>query len=396
MALRMRTSEAGLELIKSFEGFRSRATRMPNGKWIIGYGHTDGARKGLTVTPEDADLLLRHHDLRKVEALIADRVMAPLAQNEFDALVSFAFNLGDEAFLGSSAFALLNSGERLQAADAMTGWRKGRVDGDVRVIDALVRRRAAEKAMFLAHPSGRVAVPGVLLRPEYDPHAAVLISRERPVVIEARTEGDRTTATARGGEAESAPQAAARAVSERITRILEEGDATPAVELEPAADEPTVDEITKAVSALAEPDVPDEPDLPPVQEEPKTPKHTILERRKSARVAPPEPAEPLELTEPVLPRAGSDWDDLEPAPDYLDDREPDIGLGIMRWLPYALLAGLGSWGIIHGVRRWMATPVANRLADPEQAYVGPLLTFGSAMLCLVAIYYLYRAINRRY
>ncbi|MCA8905752.1 MAG: glycoside hydrolase, partial [Hyphomonas sp.] len=74
MALRMRTSEAGLELIKSFEGFRSRATRMPNGKWIIGYGHTDGARKGLTVTPEDADLLLRHHDLRKVEALIADRV----------------------------------------------------------------------------------------------------------------------------------------------------------------------------------------------------------------------------------------------------------------------------------------------------------------------------------
>ena len=67
-----------------------------------------------------------------------------------------------------------------------------------------------------------------------------------------------------------------------------------------------------------------------------------------------------------------------------------------RWLPYALLAGLGSWGIIHGVRRWMATPVASRLADPEQAYIGPLLTFGSAMLCLVAIYYLYRAINRRY
>lgn len=377
----MRTSDAGLGLIRSFEGFRARAAKLPNGKWIIGYGHTDSARAGLRISRADADLLLRHHDLRKVEALIAARVLAPLSQNEFDALVSFAFNLGEEAFLGSSVFALLNSGERLQAADAMSAWRKGRVDGEVRVVDALVRRRAAEKALFLEHPSGRVAVPGAMLRPEFDPHAAWMISPERPVVIEARTDGD-LTRPSRADQGESAPQAAARAVSERISRILQEDEAAGPVTA--PSDEPTVDEITKAVSALAEPETADDT----AAEEP-----PAYDRRRTARVTPPLPAEPLELTEPVLPPAGSIWDDLEPADEDAEFDEPS--LGVVRWLPYALLAGLGSWGIIHGVRRWMATPAASELARPEQAYVGPLLAFGSAMLCVVAVYYLYRAINSR-
>ena len=47
MALPTRTSGAGVELIKSFEGFRTRATRLPDGTWIVGYGHTAGAREGL-------------------------------------------------------------------------------------------------------------------------------------------------------------------------------------------------------------------------------------------------------------------------------------------------------------------------------------------------------------
>ena len=160
MALPMRTSGAGVELIKSFEGFRARATRLPDGAWIVGFGHTASAREGLRVTRADAELVLRHHDLKPIEDLINERVLTPLTQNEFDALVSFAFNIGPDAFLESNVLALLDSGERLQAAEGMTAWRKGRVDGDVRVVDALVRRRAAEKAMFLEHPSGRIAGAG--------------------------------------------------------------------------------------------------------------------------------------------------------------------------------------------------------------------------------------------
>ena len=134
MALPMRTSGAGVELIKSFEGFRARATELPNGRWIVGFGHTKGARAGLRVTREEAELVLRHHDLRPIEDLITERVLTPLTQNEFDALVSFAFNIGADAFLESNVLVLLNSGERLQAAEGMSAWRKGRVEDRKNVV----------------------------------------------------------------------------------------------------------------------------------------------------------------------------------------------------------------------------------------------------------------------
>ncbi len=196
MALPMRTSGVGVELIKSFEGFRARATRLPNGAWIVGFGHTASAREGVRVTREDAELVLRHHDLKPIEALISERVLTPLSQNEFDALVSFVFNIGPEAFLESNVLALLNSGERLQAAEGMTAWRKGRVDGEVRVVDALVRRRAPRKPVpgtpFRPHPcAGRFAAPAIRSG------RTLAMSRERAVVIEARTEDGRTSAAAR-------------------------------------------------------------------------------------------------------------------------------------------------------------------------------------------------------
>lgn len=67
----------------------------------------------------------------------------------------------------------------------------------------------------------------------------------------------------------------------------------------------------------------------------------------------------------------------------------------MRWLPYALLSGLGFWGIFEGVRRIFVPPVSPLPAGDDQAFVGPLLAFGSIMLCVVAVYYLYRAITRQ-
>jgi lysozyme len=70
-------------------------------------------------------------------------------------------------------------------------------------------------------------------------------------------------------------------------------------------------------------------------------------------------------------------------------------ISVMRWLPYALLSGLGLWGVFEGVRR-TAMPAAQRFPAGEgEAFVGPLLAFGSALLSVLAIYYLYRAITRQ-
>ena len=70
MTGRLRTSSKGLELIKSFEGFRETATRLPDGRWTIGYGHVRTAREGLNISQKDAeDLLL--YDLRPVEDAVA-------------------------------------------------------------------------------------------------------------------------------------------------------------------------------------------------------------------------------------------------------------------------------------------------------------------------------------
>ncbi len=385
MALPMRTSGAGVELIKSFEGFRARATRLPDGAWIVGFGHTASAREGLRVTRADAELVLRHHDLKPIEELISERVLTPLTQNEFDALVSFAFNIGPEAFLESNVLALLNSGERLQAAEGMSAWRKGRVDGEVRVVDALVRRRAAEKALFLEHPSGRIPVPGALLRPQFDPGAALAMSRERAVVIEARTEDGRTSAAPPRPASETAPQAAARAVAERMTKLLGDApqSASPAEDTDVSV--PTADEITRAVSALAEPDGAGEDQAD----------ETVIE----ARPAPvPPPRQPVRPVSPrPAPAAHEGRREILRPPALPPARSNGLNgdISVMRWLPYALLSGLGLWGVFEGVRR-TAMPAAQRLpANAGEVYVGPLLAFGSALLSVLAIYYLYRAITRQ-
>ncbi|KCZ84234.1 putative lysozyme [Hyphomonas adhaerens MHS-3] len=385
MALPTRTSGAGVELIKSFEGFRARATRLPDGSWIVGFGHTAGAREGLRVTRADAELVLRHHDLKPIEDLIGQRVLTPLTQNEFDALVSFAFNIGPQAFLESNVLALLNSGERLQAAEGMTAWRKAQVDDEVRVVDALVRRRAAEKALFLEHPSGRIPVPGALLRPQYDPGAALAMSRERAVVIEARTEDGRISAAPPRPASETAPQAAARAVSERMSKLLGEEPETGRSAEGAAPGVPTADEITRAVSALAEPDGAGEDH----------PDNNIIEARQIPAAPPRQPDEPAPQRVPPAAHEGKREILRPPAlpPSRSNGMNGDIS--VMRWLPYALLSGLGLWGVFEGVRRTVAPSVQRFPGSAGEAYVGPLLAFGSALLSVLAIYYLYRAITRQ-
>ena len=163
----MRTSAAGLELIKTFEGMRETAVRLPDGRWTIGYGHVRTAREGLTITEKDAhDLLV--HDLRPVEVAISSMIFAPLMQSQFDALVSLAFNISLGQFRESEIVRCLNAGDYLAAASGFDLWRKARLHGRVMVVDALVRRRAAEKTMFLEHPSGPPSAPTPMVTPELD------------------------------------------------------------------------------------------------------------------------------------------------------------------------------------------------------------------------------------
>jgi GH24 family phage-related lysozyme (muramidase) len=167
----MTISPAGLELVKSFEGFRARAVRLADGRWMVGYGHTRAAREGVVVDAAQAEALLRS-DLRPIEAALSEWVHAPLLQNQFDALVSFAFNIGLSQFRQSEVVRALNRGAPLEAARAMQPWCMARQNGEAVVVDALVRRRAIETALFLQHPGGTPAAPTAVLAPQPAPASA--------------------------------------------------------------------------------------------------------------------------------------------------------------------------------------------------------------------------------
>lgn len=145
----MKTSENGVELIKRFEGLELEAYQDIAGIWTIGYGHTGSdVQPGMKISERDAEELLRR-DLKPREQAVEGAVKVPLNQNEFDALVSFVYNVGASAFRGSTALKRLNKGDRVGAADALTWWNKATVGGVLREVLGLTRRRAAERALFL-------------------------------------------------------------------------------------------------------------------------------------------------------------------------------------------------------------------------------------------------------
>ncbi|HEX7886012.1 MAG TPA: lysozyme [Phenylobacterium sp.] len=191
MLSRHRVSRAAIELIKRFEGYRRHAAQLPDGRWMIAYGHTLTAREGAEVSESDAEALLVY-DLISVQHTVNENVYAPLSQNQFDALCSFAFNIGLDNFRRSQVLKRLNSGAAVQAACAMELWRKADFEGERIVVDALVRRRAAEKALFLTPPGNDFApAPSPLIRPAIDLDALDLVPLRRPVELETSFEGER-------------------------------------------------------------------------------------------------------------------------------------------------------------------------------------------------------------
>lgn len=138
------TSQAGIDLIKSFEDCYLTAYQDAVGVWTIGYGHTSGVYQGMTITQAEAEAFLRE-DLKTAENAVNSKVTYPITQNMFDALVSLTFNIGVNAFSESTLLKKLNQGDINGAANEFDRW----VYGDGEILPGLVKRRAAEKAMFL-------------------------------------------------------------------------------------------------------------------------------------------------------------------------------------------------------------------------------------------------------
>lgn len=139
-------SSEGVLLIKRFESLRHAWYVCPAGKLTIGYGHVKRPVDVFTapISTAFAEALLRQ-DLAEFESAVYEEVMVPLSQGQFDALVSLAFNIGNQNFKTSTLLKKLNAGDKNTAAEQFLKWvyaRKIRLSG-------LVARRTAERQLFL-------------------------------------------------------------------------------------------------------------------------------------------------------------------------------------------------------------------------------------------------------
>ncbi|OEH06556.1 muraminidase [Enterobacter kobei] len=146
----MQTSDKGIALIKEFEGCKLTAYQDSVGVWTIGYGWTkpvDGKpiRAGMTIKQETAERLLKT-GLVSYENDVSRLVKVDLTQGQFDALVSFTYNLGARSLSTSTLLRKLNAGDYAGAADEFLRWNKA----GGKVLNGLTRRREAERALFLS------------------------------------------------------------------------------------------------------------------------------------------------------------------------------------------------------------------------------------------------------
>lgn len=139
----LRINNAGLQIIKDSEGLRLEAYNL-GGQWLIGYGHSRTARAGMTITEAQAGQLLRE-DVRDAEDGVRARVLAPVNENQFSAMVSLAYNLGLSAFGRSTVLEALNQGDYSQAADNFMNHNLAAGVPN----EHLTHRREQERALFL-------------------------------------------------------------------------------------------------------------------------------------------------------------------------------------------------------------------------------------------------------
>jgi len=144
----MKTSNAGLAIIQHEEGLRLKAYRCPAGVWTIGYGHTSAqgfpkVHQYLVITKDEAIKILRD-DLEITEDAVTRNVKVPLSQNQFDALVSFVFNVGEPSFKSSTLLKRLNKKDYDSVPSELMKWvRAGGVPNA-----GLKSRREREGSVF--------------------------------------------------------------------------------------------------------------------------------------------------------------------------------------------------------------------------------------------------------
>ncbi len=201
----MKINDEGLGLIKLFEGLSLRAYQDVAGIWTIGYGHIKDAKPGQTITESEAEALLRG-DLKDAEQGVERLVRAAIKDNEFSALVSLVFNIGESAFAHSTTLKSLNRGNREEAAAAIELWNKATINGKKETVPGLVRRRAAEKALFLKPAPGAAQGRERELEHEHGPDSGLI-----PSELAGATKGLGQSRTIKGAVTTAAGGAAATA-----------------------------------------------------------------------------------------------------------------------------------------------------------------------------------------
>lgn len=145
----MKTSQAGIDLLKRWEGCKLTAYRDSAGVWTVGYGLTTAAgiivvKEGTTITQRQAEAYLVEA-LAKYELAVEKALKRQPTQSQFDAMVSLCYNIGPGAFAGSTVVRRFNEGNIAGSADAFLMWTKA----GGRELQGLVNRRKDERALFL-------------------------------------------------------------------------------------------------------------------------------------------------------------------------------------------------------------------------------------------------------
>ena len=143
----MKISIEGIALIKKFEGCRLESYKCSAGVPTIGYGSTKLVEMGMTITQEGAEELLLK-DIAEFEEFVLEASEMPLSQHQFDALVSWTYNLGPSNLNASTMLKVLNKGAYEDVPSQIKRWNKATVNGQRVVLDGLVRRREAEALLF--------------------------------------------------------------------------------------------------------------------------------------------------------------------------------------------------------------------------------------------------------
>jgi lysozyme len=142
-------NDAGLDLIKEFEGCVLTAYQDVAGIWTIGYGHTASVTAGMTFTQDQADQALKSDLLGAETAVNRDVSGVATSDNQFAAMVSLCYNIGSANFASSSVLKEHRTGDTQKAADAFLLWNKATIDGVLQVVAGLTRRRNAERTFYL-------------------------------------------------------------------------------------------------------------------------------------------------------------------------------------------------------------------------------------------------------